>query len=154
MVVFVLLQLYINYKHGMVISPFYHYGMYSEPMPVEPAYQSYLITVNGQTLQGKNFTAQQWDKIYQPIIYYHNIDSSNRLYTQQVMRIMDKVNTKVKPDRFLQSVAAGRFCQWYTKYLESVLQKKINQISIEEIHLTFSSGHLHATDSSTFSLCN
>ena len=27
-------QLFINYKHGVVCSPFYHYGMYSEVMKV------------------------------------------------------------------------------------------------------------------------
>jgi hypothetical protein len=63
-IAFFAVQLFINYKQGVVASPFYHYGMFSAPAKIKHQYAVNSFFVNGQLLRGQDFTPQQWDKIY------------------------------------------------------------------------------------------
>ncbi len=96
MIIFIAGQLFINYKHGLVASPFYHYGMYSEVMKVQAEYNVFEVTVNGRTLKGENFSAVQWDKIILPLVYFKNVSRSNDLYYTTIKRLMNKMNN-IKP---------------------------------------------------------
>ena len=101
-ILFVAMQLLIGYKHGMVVSPFYNYGMYSHAIKIEKFYNIFEVTVNGKLLRGQDFTPQQWDKIMLPLQYYSNISQSNHLYNFEVKRLLNKFHIASKEEDFLQ----------------------------------------------------
>src|SRR4051812_31223866 len=92
MVFFIAMQLFINYKHGVVLSPFYHYGMYSGVMNTNDSYTIFAVGLNGKQLRGQDFSSQQWDQIMLPLQYYSAINKSNELYEADIKRLLEKMH--------------------------------------------------------------
>jgi hypothetical protein len=125
------MQLFINVKRGLVVSPFYHYGMYSKPMAADTTYQVAEIYVNGRLLRSDAYTAQQWDKIIQPVVLYQNQQSWNSyLYNEQVARLLHIQDSLPYTNRLTK---AG-FAAWYRTYLESFAVQE----SVQHLKVTFS----------------
>jgi hypothetical protein len=131
MILFIVLQLFINFKRGVVMSPFYHFGMYSEVMPVKPTYPVMEVFVDGKMLQGKNFSQQQWDKILLPPLYFINLQSkSNALYHQDIERLLAKIEIQPNQQFFIASCDYNRFMSWYKPYLQKIIKMNVKQVDI------------------------
>lgn len=112
----------------MVLSPFYHYGMYSEVMKPGSHYPVVQIIADDDTLQTKDFNPQQWDKIMQPVLYYSKHKEWNGNMYREVQRITgisDSVN-------YLSNVQKKEFFDWYRKYLSQILDKEIRSLVIQQ----------------------
>jgi hypothetical protein len=154
---FVIAQLFINFKRGMVFSPFYHYGMYSEVMTVKDSYGIFEIEVNGKTIKASDFSAQQWDNIILPLTWYSTINTkSNALYYTDIKRLMDKINVTTNEKSYLQKCDINSFERWYQSYLQRILSEDIATLNIRYHIFRFTSGKLQPTDSisSLGQLCN
>jgi hypothetical protein len=148
MILFIIAQLFINFKRGMVVSPLYHYGMYSEVIDVKNTYNVFEVEVNGQRLPAKDFSPQQWDKVIVPLTYYTSINTkSNALYHTDIKRLTTGLFITTNEEQFIQRCSYDEFIQWYRSYLESVLRKAITTLSIQSRTYTYTAGHLQATDS-------
>ena len=147
MVLFIIAQLFINYKRGIVVTPFYHYGMYSEEMNVENEYPVFEIMVNGQRLQAENYTPQQWDKIVVPLTYYSTINKSNTLYHTDIKRLMAKIHFSSIENNFLQQCDINSFITWYRLYLQNMLKVRVLGLDVKTHIYKYNSGHLIPTDS-------
>ncbi len=124
---FIICQLFINYKQGVVVSPFYHYGMYSEVFLPKKEYIVPEIRVNGALLKTKDFNPQFWDKIIQPLILFDSTDNWNRkIYFNEI----EPLNIKDSA-LYLNQLSYTAFMDWYKAYLESLLKKKIVDLSIK-----------------------
>jgi hypothetical protein len=156
-VAFIIGQLFINFKHGMVASPFLHYGMYSEPMKVNDSYGVFEVYVDGKMLQGKDFSPQQWDKIIVPLRYFANLKHrSNELYYTDIQRLMKAVKLAPDQQHYLQQCNAEEFRQWYIRYLETVIDKPIHQLDTRYRIYRYNNTSLQPTDAilSLEQLCN
>ena len=147
MILFIAGQLFVNFKRGMVVSPFFHYGMYSHRINVEKGYPVVEVTVNGKQLRGQDFTAQQWDKILLPIQYHSNIGRSNRLYENEVKRLLGRLHISANEKDFLQKCNEESFENWYTVYLASFVGQPVQQLQINERMFAFNGQTLIPTDS-------
>lgn len=156
MIMFIIGQLFINYKRGMVISPFYHYGMYSEVMKQMPSYAVFEVKVDNMLLHGKDFTPQQWDKIILPLKYFHSLDSMNSLYQKDVKRLMLIFNIKTDDAKFIRPCDAASFSQYYTPYLKNILNKQIDSVEVSYRKYLHTGGELKPTDEvyTLSQLCN
>jgi len=155
MIIFIAGQLFINYKRGVVFSPLFHYGMYSEVMHVKPTYQVWEVQVNGQKLSAEDFSIQQWDKIILPLQYYQGINSSNQLYHRDVKRLLQKLHLFTTEENFLSNCSYPDFEQWYKRYLQSVTGEAVSDMEITYRSYRFDSV-LIPTDTATSlqQLCN
>lgn len=124
-VLFILAQLFINFKQGIVFSPFYHYGMYSEVMQPEASYRLFEVKLNGKVLQAKDFSAQQWDKIIQPLVYFSKHDTTNRKMFSEAQRIM-AIND---PAPYVNKADTG-FYSWYRNYLSEIIDAPVRSLSV------------------------
>ena len=139
MISFVMVQLFINFKRGMVVSPFYHYGMYSEVMPVKPTYQVFEIVVNGKVLQGQRYSQQRWDKIIMPVQYFASLQAkSNRLYSDEIKRLMGRIGLNTDEGNFVSICNYTQFNAWYKQYLQSIVNTQVNDV---QVHLRDYSFH-------------
>jgi len=138
MIAFVMGQLYFNFKIGVLyypavyVSPFYLYGMYANAYHVNDEYTITEVEVNGNLLQGKDFTPQQWDKIIIPINYFNEIKASNRVYSTHIKPTLTKVGIETNDQNFLQSCTAGQFKSWYLPYLQNIIPAKIKTLQIRK----------------------
>jgi hypothetical protein len=126
-VIFIIVQLLINFKHGMVFSPFYHYGMYSEVMKPKESYPVYDIIVNDHPLQAKNFTPQRWDKIMQPVLYFSRHQEWNGYLFSEMNRLTGISDTA----RYFNHTTKREFYKWYERYLATELGTPIHSLNIQ-----------------------
>lgn len=138
-------QLFINFKRGIVITPLYHYGMYSEAITPKPAYQVFEVWVNGKQLQGKDFMPWQWDKIVLPLTYYAGIPKSNQLYEEDIKRLLLRLHLQPDEERFLSTCDYAGFERWYQLYLAKILHKRVPKIDVKYRTYKFNAGILQPT---------
>jgi hypothetical protein len=125
---FIFCQLFINFKKGMVVSPFYHYGMYSEVMKPKENYPFFKIAADGEVLKTKDFSAQQWDKIMQPVICYSRHKEWNVAMFSEVQRITGISDTL----KYISNVQKKDFFDWYTGYLSHILGKEVRSLTVQQ----------------------
>ncbi|HEX8332757.1 MAG TPA: hypothetical protein VF622_09040 [Segetibacter sp.] len=156
MILFVIGQLFINYKRGMVISPFYHYGMYSEVIKPKPLYGVYEVRVNNELLQSTHFSPQKWDKIILPIKYFHSLDSMKSLYEKDVKRLMLSLGIHTDATKFTTRCDVATFSEAYKNYLQNVLDKPVDSVNITYRNYAYTGTELKPTQLvySLEQLCN
>ncbi len=76
-VFFIVAQLVINYKKSFVVTPFFHYCMFSNPVLHQDSLQIFQVEVNGNLLQPLDFTPQQWDNVILPLNYFYITDKTS-----------------------------------------------------------------------------
>ncbi len=130
MIFFIAGQLFINYKHGVVVTPFFHYGMYSEVMKANNDYAVWEIEANNKKLQAADFSIQEWDKIILPLQYYAGIGKSNSIYFADTKRLLKNIGITADDKKFLNTCDDVAFELWYKKYLQEITGTEIKNISI------------------------
>ncbi len=115
MLFFVCIQLFCFYKGGMVFTPFYNYGMYSEVMDVKPEYE-----INGVGhVKGNDFSPQSWDKIYYTLGQYQSLDKNDSLYANEVIRLFAKAHLlQPATANFIRPLSPADFNAWYAACLK------------------------------------
>lgn len=139
-VLFIAGQLFINYKHGVVFSPFYHYGMYSEVIKPATEYNVLKVYINEELLVAKNFSPQQWDKIILPVDRFYNQQKWNStLFKEDINRMLPFANSVY----FTNTITEENFNNWYRQQLENITGKKVNTFKIVFTDYTFNGTNLN-----------
>ena len=156
MLFFVIAQLFVNYKRGLVVTPFFHYGMYSHRINIEKGYQIIKVEVEGKILRGADFSPHSWDKILLPIVYFSNIKQSNNLYYSEIRRLTGIIHLTTKEENFIQQCNSKSFENWYKNYLEKIVGHSIKNCRIQLQFYNFTNSSLQQIDSVTrlSILCN
>lgn len=123
-------QLFINFKQGLVVTPFYNYGMYSEVLKPDSSYQVFKVEQNGRLLRGQDFSTQEWDKILLPLSFYANKSRNNNLFETDIKRILSKGNIKATPGNFLIECDCTSFVDWYAGYLSRITKEPTKSLKI------------------------
>jgi hypothetical protein len=126
-IAFIACQLFINFRHGMVFSPFYHYGMYSDVMKPQQGYPVFGLVVDGEELKAKDFSPQRWDKIVQPLVYYTKHQQWNAGIFSEVHRLTRISDTA----KYFNKLTKNDFTFWYKQYLSAMLGKEVMNVVID-----------------------
>jgi hypothetical protein len=123
---FVIMQLLVTYKRGMVISPWYQYGMYSEKI-----YPKQVYTVNNR-LSGPEWifllSPQSDDQINVPLDNYRHVSQNDSLYQKEISRLFPAFHLPVPKATCYQSpLSKEKFIAWYRN---QVLQPSPDSLSI------------------------
>lgn len=145
MLFFVIAQLVVNLKKGMVFSPFFHYGMYSAPEDALRVYDVNVVTLNGDTLRGKNFSPQQWDRIHFTLqaVLASSCDSS--FYSSQVERLYAKTKLLPLPNlkNFVNPGTQMEKLNRYKKWLGKQLGKPDALIDVKQAAYRYQKSRLN-----------
>lgn len=98
MLFFIAMQLFVFYKQGMVISPWFNYGMYSEVIAPQKEYIVYKIYADGKLMQGADYSPQQWDAIHFALSQADATACNGNFYDKQISRLFKKAQLPV-PDK-------------------------------------------------------
>lgn len=151
MLLFIGLQLIINYKAGMVFTPFFHYGMYSWVQEPQLDYHVNLVLINGDTLKGGNFSPQQWDKIHYTLDELYITRCREDFYNNQIARLYSKAGLS-RPDasHFLIKDNVPGLLQRYEEWLPGQLDIPEAKVEIQRHRYRYHFGKLtyQPTDSS------
>lgn len=124
---FIIIQLTLSIRRDASVTPFYQYGMYSEVIKPQKVYIIPVIKVNGNMLQTKNFTCEQWDKIVQPVVLYDKQEDWNaKLFTQHIQPLF----TFTDENHYRNNLSKEDFYRWYKNYLAKMLQQPIDSLVI------------------------
>ncbi len=141
-VLFIISQLVINYKRGVVFSPFYHYGMFSEVIKPQKNYIVTEVFVNDTLLQTKDFTPYQWDKITLPVqMFYSQQQWHSTLWQRDIHRLLHVTDSS----KYLNSITEKSFNEWYKNYLQIILHQNINDVKIKFTDYEFDGNELKKT---------
>lgn len=150
--IFALCQLFINYKQGIAITPFYHYGMYSKKAENIDSIELYAIKINGKILQPFHFSAQEWDKLMLPVNEYCNVQKHNNdLFSKDIKRILNKLNLTADSSNFNVQKQPESFLIWYKHYASNIISTPITNLEIDKItsYLTKENGAVKFTTVAT-----
>jgi hypothetical protein len=147
-ILFICGQLFVILIWGIVITPFYNYGMYSEQMHIKDEYKVFEIELNGKRLRGEDFSSQEWDKILLPLQFYAGIHESNILYKNEIKRLMNKMHFTADDNNFLQTCNYQQFEAWYEHYLEDMTKQEIKSLIINYRTYQYHRNRLDASPSS------
>lgn len=145
--IFICGQLFVILIWGIVSTPFYNYGMYSEKIALQKNYNVFEVELNGKRLEGRNFSPTEWDKIMVPLQFYAGIKSSNELYKSEIQRLLNKMHFNSTEALFIQSCNYEQFENWYKKYLEAVTNQKTESLTVTYRNYELRSNKLEATPS-------
>ena len=130
-VLFIIVQLFLNFKQGMVATPFMHFGMYSGPFKVQPEISVTEIIVNGEKLSAEDFSATQWDKIVLPIeLYCSQHKRGKTFYHEDIKRLLARFYIPSNEESFYLELSNADFLSAYQKVLSSIIGRDINKIEI------------------------
>lgn len=143
---FIAAQLYINSKHGVVVSPFFHYGMYSMVIKVNRTYNVFEVRQNGIMLKGEDFTPQEWDKILLPLQYFTAIQTSNKLYKNDIARLFKKIGLSTTEQNFVIHCNYQQFISWYSSYLGGITGTTTASIAVGQRLYIYNGKRLEPTN--------
>lgn len=128
---FIVVQLFLNFKQGLVATPFMHFGMYSGPFKVQPEISVTEVIVDGEKLSAADFSATQWDKIILPIeLYCSQHKRGKTFYHEDIKRLLTRFSIPSNEESFYSEISNTAFLSAYKKVLSSVIERDINDINI------------------------
>ncbi len=146
-VLFIIVQLVMDVKQGISISPIYHYGMYSAVILPQKEYMVTEINVNGKKLQTKNFTPYQWDRITLPVDLFNRQQSWNtQVFNTEIKRLLHFTDSS----KYVDTLTGQQFNSWYKNYLSEMLRIKIDSLSINTVPYIFDGNNLTAQTKQLF----
>ena len=136
---FIIIQLAMDIRQDIDISPVYHYGMYSEVMLPQKQYSVTQIAVNGTELQTKDFSPYEWDKIKLPVeLFSKQQDWNTYVYNNEVKRLLH-INDSTK---YVNNISQQQFIAWYKTYLQNMLREKVDSVKIDHVVYEFDGNNL------------
>jgi hypothetical protein len=142
--IFFLIQIIVNLNSSLTAFPFLHFGMFSEKITLKPSYQTYQIEVDNQVLNGMDYGIHEWEIMQTPIIIKENIEASNDFEKDKLFisffleklglsffnqAVSENLNNAIESDQI--------FNINYKKYLEKVLNKKIEHVKVYTCQFIF-----------------
>lgn len=137
---FIGMQLFINVKKGITISPFYHYGMYSARIEPEKAYAVFEVYVNHQPLALNDFSPKIADKILYPLMEYHQQECNHVFYEQTVHRLLLKTGIQPRTHYFKSDISEASFLDWYRSYLETMMEMPVDDVEVKLVQYEYVNG--------------
>jgi len=110
MLFFTLVQLFCFYKGGMVFSPWYNYGMYSERIAIKPLY----VVDAFPAIEGNNFSPQKWDKVFVTLKGFRSLSQNDSLYKKEISRLFHKAHLPIPHNsNFLSNTSSASVKNWF-----------------------------------------
>ena len=130
-VLFIIIQLFLNFKQGLVAAPFMHFGMYSGASKIHSELSVTEIFINGEKLSAADFSATQWDKIQMPLeLYCAQNKNGKSFYHQNIKRLLGVLKIPSTEAIFYEQIPTADFLDRYKERLTSITREDINEIKI------------------------
>ncbi|TDW95972.1 hypothetical protein [Dinghuibacter silviterrae] len=126
---FALAGVIVCIKRGVVLTPFFQYGMYSKVENPQGSYTIPVILVNGRPLQTADYSGRAWDKIVAPLEAFRSGQEGNRqLWTTDISRLLHLRDSTPYVNR---SISDGQFLAWYKAYVSRTIHRSVDTLSIQ-----------------------
>jgi hypothetical protein len=128
MVCFIIGQILISYKRGMLFSPFINLWMYNSEYKKDT--QKVILFFSGKdTLQSIDYSSTQWDKIILSFEAINNIDKQTQFYYTQILPISSKLGIPLNKTVFLNSKIDSAYLRFkWKQYVCEITGKQIDSV--------------------------
>ena len=133
MVLFVIGQLFVAYKRGMVFSPFYNYWMYASAYKDSDSLEVVSMYAGGAMLKGSDYSPRQWDRM---LLTYDLASSSagNRHLYGEIRRITGRLGKGWEPGPYLpaeEGYLNGAYLKNWEHMAEGITGKKVDSVRVD-----------------------
>jgi hypothetical protein len=143
MLFFIVLQLIINYKRGMVFTPFFHYGMYSWKQEPQREYMVNIVMINGDTLKGGQYSPQAWDKIHYTLDELYLTICQKDFFDKQIARLYTKAGlSRPYENHFIVPDNVPGLLQRYQTWLPGQLHLPAGGVQVRKHRYRYHFGRL------------
>ena len=134
MCAFIMGQLLVFYKGGMVFSPFYNYGMYAQKMKVDSAYSVTYFP----DMPGNRYSPQAWDKIYVTLTSFSQLKWNAQLYDHDIKRLYEKLHLPIPNEKhFISNLSEADYWNWYNSYLKTIRKNSVDDKNSSPVTITY-----------------
>ena len=128
MVCFIIGQILITYKRGMLFSPFINLWMYNSEYKKDT--QKVILFFSGKdTLQSIDYSSTQWDKIILSYEAISNLDKQTQFYYTQILPISSKLGIPLNKTVFLNSKIDSAYLRFkWKQYVCEITGKQIDSV--------------------------
>lgn len=119
MLFFIAMQVLVSWKHGIVFTPWYNFGMYSSVILPKAEY-NVLVAISGKdTLKGHDFSPPHWDRIMYTPVRMGDWQCRQHFFDAEVARLMNKAKLgKPNPSNFISRPGEYDLQQWYGQWVQ------------------------------------
>jgi hypothetical protein len=130
---FILIQLFVAYKRGMVFAPFFNYGMYSAVSNPYKQYPVLEIYSSGKKVNGSHYYLQTYDRVLLSYDYVQQTSYNRIFFETEIKRLLSKAHLPAPEEKFVlpPTVADSAFLinQW-KQFAQKQLQIKIDSFRV------------------------
>ena len=126
---FIVAQLYINFKVGVVATPFLHYGMYSAKSDIPAAVEAWEIEIDNKRVELQALHQKSVDNLTDPLSKFYNL-SNDSAVLYQTKRFLEAAYLPFNETNFHYSLSKEEFTRFYAKHLSKVLNVPVNDFKV------------------------
>lgn len=130
---FIVLQLFVAYKRGIVFAPFFNYGMYSAVSTPQKQYPVLEIYSAGKKINGSRYYLQTYDRVLLSYDYVQQTKSNAVFFETEINRLLLKAGIHAPEEKFVlpPGIADSTVLikQW-KQFAEKQLQLKIDSFRV------------------------
>ena len=132
-VLFIVIQLFLNFKQGLTVIPFMHIGMYSGVQKIKTEISVVEVIVNDKQLQASEFKATTWDQIMLPLQAYYNQQKNGlSFYQNDIRRILAAFKIPSDEPAYFRALSQESFIEKYSEYLTRIINIPVKKIDIRQ----------------------
>ncbi len=138
LIVLLLLFLYINFKWGVVATPIYQYGMFSNAWYNAGPYPAYTVELNRHTYQLSNLPFPVRDQCVVIFSRYLSLEANNQWAIKAMLPLY---GTSFNSDDVIAGrVSAEVFSKWFEQWLGKVTGEQVNSLIIYRSMVSWKDG--------------
>jgi|GEM_PF-3661941 len=127
MLFFILMQLFVFYKGGMVFSPWYNYGMFSEKIKPQKRYDWYNVIAPSPTR--RILSPQKDDKIFVTLDKFVKLPMNDSLYNHDVGRLFEQAMlSKPSAHHYIYHLDVAAIKTLFAKYSNKAWPNNIDSV--------------------------
>lgn len=131
---FAIIQLAMDVRQDVAMSPVFHYGMYSGTQLPQQKYLVNEIRVNGRLLQTKGFSPYQWDRIARPVEMFNKQQEWNSAeWANDIKHVLHFTDST----KYVNHITTAEFNTWYKNYLSNTLHEKVDTVEVSTARYVF-----------------
>jgi hypothetical protein len=130
LILFLFAQLFIAFKRGMEVAPFFNYGMFSEKVKPRPVYPVLELYSGGERIEAAGYSLHTWDRLLGTYDFITDTGYNTQLYENEVKRIMKKAGWHPAKKNYVMAAEEPYLKERWKLFAENLLNRKIDSFRI------------------------
>ena len=149
LLLFVLLMIFLNYKHGAVATPIFQYGMYASRINRTDTQKVFHLKINGQLLDLSKYSFVERDIIQDYLLKYKWQAVTNPAVFFTIKNALTKIGVGkfMHQSSYTNNITDTEFTHWYKNLVQQIIGYSIYSLEVYEQKYTWQTDSLKPASS-------